>query len=74
MNRNHLSITLLAASLLGGCAAIPPGHDYVSCAGSSKYKVCKRVHICGPGESVFAEDHYFDDKLHKTVVPPCSED
>ncbi len=69
-------ISLIASSaslLLSACAAIPPGSDYVSCSGSSKYKVCERVKICGPGESVMIKDHFYGDELAKSVEQPCSD-
>jgi hypothetical protein len=58
--------------LLSACAAIPPGSDYISCAGGGNYTVCKKIKVCGPDESVLIEDHFFDGKLHKSVEQPCA--
>jgi hypothetical protein len=60
-----------ALALLVGCAAIPPGKDYVSCAGSEKYKVCKRLKYCPGGGAVFISDHIFEGKVLRTEEDSC---
>jgi hypothetical protein len=73
MKTRSTVIVAVASVLLGACAAIPPNSEYLSCAGSTKYKVCKRYKDCGPGNAVLIEDHFFDGKLHKTVEPACPD-
>jgi hypothetical protein len=63
---------LLAATLLGGgCAAIPPDSDYVSCAGSEKYKVCERLKNCPQGGAVLIKDHIREGQVLRTEEAAC---
>ncbi len=72
MKKTTAIIVISASLFLSACAAIPPGSDYISCAGGGNYTVCKKIKVCGPDESVLIEDHFFDGKLHKSVEQPCA--